>query len=72
MQAGKNGNIEMLLVSVPSSFSQKFSPHPFICLPADVHHSLHINHQSVVPSSPPPALNLFTFSLFPSFAVNHA
>lgn len=66
--------MEASLVCVPSSFSQKFSGHPFICLPADVHHSLHINHQSVGPSSPPPppALNLFTFSLFPSFAVNHA
>lgn len=47
------------------SFSWKISLHPFICLPADVHHSLHINHQSVAPFSPPPGLNLFTFLSFP-------
>lgn len=33
--------------------------------PVDVHHSLHINHQSVAPFSPPPGLNLFTFLSFP-------
>lgn len=38
---------------------------PFICLRPDVHHSLHINHQSVAPFSPPPALNLFTCLSFP-------
>lgn len=37
----------------------------FICLRPDVHHSLHINHQSVAPFSPPPALNLFTCLSFP-------
>lgn len=47
------------------SFSWKISLHPFICLLADVHHSLHINHQSVAPFSPPPGLNLFTFLSFP-------
>lgn len=56
---------EMLLDCVLFPFSKKISPHPFICLPVDVHHSLHINHQSVAPFSPPPGLNLFTFLSFP-------
>lgn len=56
---------EILLDCVLFSFSKKISPHPFICLPVDVHHSLHINHQSVAPFSPPPGLNLFTFLSFP-------
>lgn len=55
----------MLLHCIVFSFSKKSSPHPFICLPADVYHSLHINHQSVAPCSPPPGLNLFTFLSFP-------
>lgn len=55
----------MLLHCIVFSLSKKSSPHPFICLPADVHHSLHINHQSVAPFSPPPGLNLFTFLSFP-------
>lgn len=48
-------------------FWKKGSLLPFICLRPDVHHSLHINHQSVAPFSPPPppALNLFTFLSFP-------
>lgn len=48
-------------------FLKKGSLLPFICLRPDVHHSLHINHQSVAPFSPPPppALNLFTFLSFP-------
>lgn len=56
---------EMLLDCVFFPFSKEISPHPFICLPVDVHHSLHINHQSVAPLSPPPGLNLFTFLSFP-------
>lgn len=54
-----------MLNCVLFSFSKKISPLPFICLPVDVHHSLHINHQSVSPFSPPPGLNLFTFLSFP-------
>ena len=63
---------EMLLACVLFPFSKKISPLPFIRLPVDVHHSLHINHQSVAPFSPPPGLNLFTFLSFLSFTVNHA
>lgn len=57
------------LKAIVSSFLYKKNPslYPFICLPHDVHHSLHINHQSVAPFSPPPppGLNLFTFRSFP-------
>lgn len=51
--------------SIPFFFLKKISPCSFICLPVDTHHSLHINHQSVAPFSPPPGLNLFTFLSFP-------
>lgn len=57
--------IRILKYYIFFSFSKKVSLHPFICHRADVHHSLHINHQSVAPFSPPPALNLFTFLSFP-------
>lgn len=46
-------------------FQRKPLPILSFVFPADVHHSLHINHQSVAPFSPPPALNLFTFRSFP-------
>lgn len=51
-----------MLDCVSSPFKENLS-HSFHLSPVDVHHSLHINHQSAAPFSPP-GLNLFTF-LFP-------
>lgn len=56
---------EMLDRVLVSLLKERRSALPFICLLVDVHHSLHINHQSVARRSPPPSLNLFTFLSFP-------